>query len=80
MASFNDILGSNKPRIGQPCATGMWRATLSSADRAEFDAALANQEITGADIHRAMKAMGYEFGDSALKRHRAGGCKCSQTN
>lgn len=80
MPSFNEILEAQKPRIGQPCSTGLWRDTLEPGDRDQFDAALANPDITSADIFRTMKTMGFAGGDSAFKRHRIGGCKCSTTN
>lgn len=80
MPSFNEIFEAQKTRIGQPCATGLWRETLTLVDREQFDAALADASFTLSSIHRAMKAMGYEFGESAVKRHRAGGCKCSPTS
>jgi hypothetical protein len=80
MPSFNEIFEAQKMRVGQPCATGLWRATLTQADRDQFDAALTDVGVPTSSIHRTMKAMGYEFGESAVKRHRAGGCKCSLTN
>lgn len=80
MPSFNETLQTQQVRIGRPCFTALWRETLAEADREQFDAALANPDIPTVVIHRTMKAMGYEFGDSAVKRHRSGGCKCSPTN
>lgn len=81
MPSFNETFQAHSGgRLGPPCFTGSWRNELTPDDREQFDQALGNPRNTSAAIFRTMKAMGYEYGDSSVARHRRGECTCSRTN
>jgi len=56
----------------------VWRKQLSEADRAEFDAAAADENVGHQLLLDAMKELGYPREVSAIYKHRMGRCNCDQ--
>lgn len=61
---------------GGVCSVAIWRGKQSPEVRAEFDAALLNDDVTAKAIWLAMKGRGFGSDVSTVQRHRRGDCKC----
>lgn len=60
----------------QVCKIVQIRANLPPEDRDALDAAMANPDVTGASIARALKSEGISIAGFSIQRHRRGDCTC----
>jgi hypothetical protein len=75
--SFETILAAQTVRrSGTFCQIHIFRENLTDEDRAGFDSAIRSEGTTSAQIHRAMKVMGFEGRAETLQRHRRQECTC----
>lgn len=58
------------------CSVTQTLKSLSPADKAAFEEALADPTIYGTSISKVLKSKGYDVGSSAIQRHRRGACAC----
>lgn len=65
---------------GTRCGVAVWEAKQNDADREAFNAALEDDTLTGADIHRVIKDMGFPHGQTSLRAHRQRVCLCRSQN
>lgn len=62
-------------QTGAPvCSWAKLLDQLDKADRADVDAAVADESITGAAIVRALRARGHKVTEKAVRRHRREEC------
>lgn len=59
---------------GPKCHTCRLLAKVTPAERAEIEEALANEDLEGEAIARALQARGHDIQGPPLQRHRRGGC------
>ena len=69
-------LNQARPTIGATCYTGRMLAAVDDKTRADILDALANRELSNAHLSRAFALIGYKINDGAVRRHRAGECRC----
>jgi hypothetical protein len=78
--SFADDVAALPVRKGPQCTAGQAAEKLSPEDRDEFEACLADPNITDDRVRRALEQRGIVVGIPALQRHRrrgqGNGCKC----
>lgn len=73
--SLADALAQVTPaHIGVRCYTCVAVQLMDEKDRAVFDEALANRELSNPMIAKALRAAGYEVSRGSLARHRRGEC------
>ena len=58
------------------CSVGKFADALAEGDQANLDAALQEQTITTASIHRWMETRGAKFRYNLVATHRRGECPC----
>lgn len=77
MAGFLDEIRAETSPKGPRCSVGVIAATLSTADRADLDAALRDGSIPGTAIARALSKRGPRtVQGAAVQHHRKGECGC----
>lgn len=77
IVGFTERLNKQVPAGSKvPCTVTTWRNTQTASDQNEFDQALKSTETPTVAIFRVMQSMGYSYGASAVRRHRAGECRC----
>jgi hypothetical protein len=75
--TFKDVLAKQPiAAAGPKCSVGVWRNQLSPIDRAEFDAAAADEAVAHSVLLSAMKEMGFARQVAPLYKHRGGRCSC----
>tara|TARA_R110000868_G_scaffold292879_1_gene553390 strand:+ start:474 stop:713 length:240 start_codon:yes stop_codon:yes gene_type:complete len=65
---------ASKP--GPKCTVSRLLAKLDPAERADYEAALANDELSAVTICKAFALEGHSVSRSPVERHRRGGCAC----
>lgn len=58
------------------CSVGQVAAVLDGADRADLVALLADFQVPGSLISKALLARGHNVKPQAVQRHRRGHCAC----
>ena len=74
--SLSDLIAAEAKRPGTKCSFIHIFKTLDKADRATLEAALADESVTGASLHRALLRAGFTLGKDTVRRHRSGECSC----
>jgi hypothetical protein len=72
---LDDIKEAHKP-AGKPCAFVSIYEGLSSADRKDLRAALADKTIVGTTLAKVLTARGVNVHPSTVQYHRRGACSC----
>lgn len=75
--SLRDEIAAARQGPSYPCAAGVWLA--EQPDREEWEAALADPTLQVTAFWRVMKAHGFGYEYSSIRRHKAGGCTCART-
>ena len=70
----------NNPKVfaGQECFVGQMLANLNNDEALLLHTALADKRIRHVDLVRLCEAEGYKMSEATMRRHRAGGCRCSK--
>jgi hypothetical protein len=71
-----ELVGQHAARTGPACRSETILREYSKAERAEWEAAFADESVTTAQIVRAFKADGKHTAPSSLARHLRGECAC----
>ena len=74
--SLSELIQGSITRSGSKCVMGSVLKKLSEADRTDLDQAMANPEIPGSAIKKALNLRGFDVGNSSVYRHRRGDCAC----
>lgn len=73
---FDHIVAVNNTKKGPSCTMQMVMAALSPDDLDGLNRALANPDIRGTAIRKALADRGLKVSDTTLGRHRRGECLC----
>ena len=70
----------NNPKVfaGQECFVGQMLVSLNNEEALLLHTALADKRIRHVDLVRLCEAEGYKMSEATMRRHRAGGCRCSK--
>ncbi len=70
----------NNPKVfaGQECFVGQMLANLNNEEALLLHTALADKRIRHVDLVRLSAEEGYKMSEATMRRHRAGGCRCSK--
>ena len=79
--SLLEELIADSGRRGSECTVGKWLDSLPDGERADWDAAFANHNITASAILRALQRREIAIGLQPVSRHtrrirRGDGCTC----
>lgn len=74
--SLLDEARAEAPNRRGTCYTGEYLATLSEADRADYEAAVTDPSIPTSAIHRALSKRGMRGRYDVTRRHVLGQCAC----
>ena len=81
-STFKDGLTKlvNNPKVfaGQECFVGQMLANLNNEEALLLHTALADKRIRHVDLVRLSAEEGYKMSEATMRRHRAGGCRCSK--
>lgn len=69
-----EVTGAHGPR----CPVARARQEMSKTDVRELDAALEDQGVTHAAIHRALNRRGIACPAQGVSNHRSGSCACAR--
>lgn len=58
------------------CTIAVLADSMPDEDLAVFGKALADPTMLATDLARALRAEGYDVGESTIRRHRRGDCRC----
>lgn len=61
---------------GPVCTVGRMISKLDPTERPDYEAALADGDISAATICKAFALEGHPISRSPIERHRRGGCAC----
>jgi len=64
-------------RASRTCTVKEW--VTAQEDPAEWIELMDDASVQGTAIFRLMRKYGYPFGETAVGRHRRGGCMCGRT-
>jgi hypothetical protein len=77
--ALTDRLDSTPKRTqGLPCSVGALEERLEGAEADALQAMLHTLGWSGARVHAALAAEGYEVGRQTVNRHRSRSCRCFQ--
>jgi hypothetical protein len=65
-------------RRGPRCTFSVMYEALEPDDRADLDACMADEGITGAAIARGLNSIGFDIKQGTVTRHRNGECRCDE--
>jgi hypothetical protein len=70
----------NNPKVfaGQECFVGQMLFSINKEETELLKTALADKRIRHVDLVRLCEAEGYKMSEATMRRHRAGGCRCSK--
>lgn len=74
--SLRDEVMAQKREQHPLCRVKVVSAALPEEDAKELAEMLADPLIRSTWIVRALRARGFEIGESSVERHRSGGCRC----
>lgn len=63
---------------GTPCSVAVVRAALQLADAKDLDTLLADPDVMGATLSRALTNRGHRLAAGSIQRHRRGDCRCER--
>lgn len=69
-------LAGPRDRWVPTCTIAKLSASMPEDDLAAFAKALADENVTASYLARAMRDEGYHVGDTTIRRHRRGDCRC----
>lgn len=69
-------LNGPRDRWVPKCTIAKLVVSMPEHDLAAFAAALADENVTAVFLARAMRDEGYYVGESTIRRHRRGDCRC----
>lgn len=72
-----DQLAGARTRWVPVCTVQKLALSMPEDDLVAFATALADEDTTAAFLARVMRAEGYDIGESTIRRHRRGDCRCS---
>lgn len=72
-----DQLAGPRDRWVPTCTVQKLALSMPEDDLLAFSKALADEHTTATFLSRVMRAEGYHIGDSTIRRHRRGDCRCS---
>lgn len=65
-------------RFGGTCTVSEARKKMTAEQCAEFDEALADEEIHASVLAELLRDDGIPLSDHAVRRHRSGKCRCAK--
>jgi hypothetical protein len=81
-STFKDGLTKlvNNPKVfaGQECFVGQMLCSIPKEESELLKKALADKRIRHVDLVRLCESEGYKMSEATMRRHRAGGCRCSK--